>query len=299
MTDDSDSSKRYSGAAMTGTRLVASLAAGPVSYSDTGTGTPLLFFHGVLANGRLWERVVPLLEDRHRCIVPDWPLGSHTHPQNPDADLSPPGLVRLVLDFMDDVGVEKVVLVGNDTGGALCQMIAADHPGRVSALVLTPCDAYEVFPPPALFALLRAAAGVPGGLKLLCESMRLRLAWRAPVSLAGLSKSSFEREFVDAWFGPAREDASIRRDTKKVIRGLSKEYTLAAAAKLKSSTLPTLVAWPREAKFFRYSLAERLAGAIPNAHLVTIPDAYAFVALDQPVATANAIAEFVSSSALD
>lgn len=275
--------------------LTVTLPAGHISFSDVGTGIPLLFFHGVLANGRLWERVTPLLQG-FRCIVPDWPMGSHSHPMAPDADLTPPGLVQLVLDFLDEVGLPEVVLVGNDTGGALCQMIAADHPERVIALVLTPCDAFEVFPPRALFAPLKLAAGIPGGLKLLTGSMRFKVAWKAPVSLAGLAKAAFPRDLVDSWFAPCRGDPAIRHDTAKVIRGISNHYTLAAAEKLQQFRKPTLIAWPRETRFFRYALAERLARTIPNARLVDIPDAYTFVSLDQPELTAQVIASFLGEA---
>ncbi len=281
---------------MASEKLTATLPDGAVDYRDVGSGVPLLFFHGVLANGRLWDRVVPLLAGHYRCVVPDWPLGSHSHAMAEDADLTPPALVRLALDFMDEVGLNEAVLVGNDTGGALCQMLAADHPERVTALVLTPCDAFEVFPPRALFAALKVAAIVPGGLKLLAESMRFKLAWRAPVSLAGLAKSRFERDLVDDWFGPCRDDPAIRRDTAKVIRGISNRYTILASRGLAAFDKPTLIAWPRATRFFRYELAERLARTIPNSRLVPIPDSYTFVSLDQPEVTAELIASFLSDA---
>lgn len=69
-----------------------SLPAGTIRYRDTGSGPPIVFVHGLLVHGGLWREVVPRLSDSHRCIVPDWPLGSHSMPMKRDADLSPAGV---------------------------------------------------------------------------------------------------------------------------------------------------------------------------------------------------------------
>ena len=106
--------------------------------------------HGLLVSGQLWRKVVPALAERYRCIVPDLPLGPHAVSMAPDADLSPPGLARLVVEFLEALGLHEVTLVGNDTGGAICQLVVAGHTERVSRLVLTNCDAFENFPPPLL-----------------------------------------------------------------------------------------------------------------------------------------------------
>ena len=67
----------------------------------------------------------------------------------PDADLSPTGLAQLIADFLAALDLEDVTLVGNDTGGALCQLVAGRHPERLARLALTDCDAFENFPPKA------------------------------------------------------------------------------------------------------------------------------------------------------
>jgi pimeloyl-ACP methyl ester carboxylesterase len=273
------------------------LGAGELAYQDSGAGTPLVFVHGIFANGRLWERVAPLLDPDYRCIVPDWPLGSHGSAMHPDADLTPKGLAALIVEFLDALDLDRAVLVGNDTGGALCQMVTAEYPSRVEALILTPCDAYENFPPRVLFAPLSFAARLPGGLLGLAEAMRLRVAWRLPVSLAGLAKHPLDRDLVDAWFGPARSDRAVRADAAKVIKSLSSRYTMAAAERLKQYPGRVLLAWSTEAPFFKFEYAERLRADLPNAVVLPISDAYTFVSLDQPQQTADAIRSFLSPAA--
>src|SRR4051794_5789686 len=106
------------------------LPEGNVHYRESGEGPPIVFVHGLLVDGRLWRKVTPLLKDRFRCIVPEFPLGSHPEPLNPDADLSPPGLARIVAGFLEGLDLEDVTLVANDTGGGGSPITGAEHPPR-------------------------------------------------------------------------------------------------------------------------------------------------------------------------
>ncbi len=110
----------------------ARLPQGTIRYRELGTGEPVLLVHGLLTNGELWRDVVPRLAQDFRVIAPDWPLGSHELPLAPGSDLSPPGLARIIADFMTALELEHVTLVGNDTGGGICQLVAVNHPERLA-----------------------------------------------------------------------------------------------------------------------------------------------------------------------
>ena len=112
--------------------------------------------------------------------MPTWPLGAHREPMRPGTDMTPRGVAATIAAFLDALELEDVVLVGNDTGGALCQVVAVDHPERLGALVLTNCDMYENFPPSPFTALLKAAR-LPGGLKATLQPMRTAAARRSPL----------------------------------------------------------------------------------------------------------------------
>ena len=118
---------------------------GEIEYRDIGEGPVLVFLHLVLAAGDHWDKVVARLSNRYRCIVPDLPMGAHRLPARSGADLSPPGLASAVAEALDRLGVNEVTLVGNDTGGAIAQLVAARHGERVARLVLTDCDLYDEF----------------------------------------------------------------------------------------------------------------------------------------------------------
>src|SRR5215218_8241440 len=156
------------------------LEQGSVRYREAGSGEPVLFVHGVLVNGALWREVVGRLSGRFRCVVPDLPLGGHPVPLRPEADLSPKGVARIVADLMEALDLRDVTLVGNDTGGAICQIVISGHPERIARLVLTNCDAYEAFFP-VLLSPFHYAARFFGTsfVDLLAWTLRTRPAQRA------------------------------------------------------------------------------------------------------------------------
>jgi pimeloyl-ACP methyl ester carboxylesterase len=269
------------------------LPQGTVRYRDEGEGRPFVFVHGILVNGLLWRRVVPRL-DGVRRIVPDWPLGSHEVPLRPSADLTPPGLARLIAGFVDALGLDDVVLVANDTGGAISQIVAANHPERLGGLVLTSCDAFENFLPP-MFRGLQVAARVPGALTAFVAPLRLRPARGLPIAFGWLRKRPIEREVSDAYVEPFFRHAGVRRDLRKVLRGISTRHTLDAAAKLPSFDRPALVAWSADDRFFPVDHGRRLADLLPRGRFEEIRDSYTFSPEDQPERLAQLLREFAAS----
>jgi pimeloyl-ACP methyl ester carboxylesterase len=275
----------------------ARLSQGTIRYRQTGSGEPIVFAHGLLVNGLLWRKVVPALEGDFRCIVPDLPLGSHQEPMDPDADLSPPGLARTVDEFIGSLGLEQVTLVANDTGGAIAQITAANHPERIGRLVLTNCDAFQNFLPPA-FRPLQWAARAPGLLTVALQGMRFDLLRRrSPMAFGWLIKHDLKGAPLEEWMRPFLSSRQIRRDTVKVLRGIDPRYTEEAAERLHTSQRPTLIAWAEEDRFFKLSFAERLAATIPGARLERIQDSYTFVSEDQPERLAELIGSFVGETA--
>ena len=269
------------------------LPQGTIRYRDTGAGKPLVFVHGLLVDGTLWRKVTPLLEGEFRCVVPDLPLGSHRVPMSPDADLSPAGVARIVADFIAALDLEDVTLIGNDTGGALCQLVATEHPARLGRLVLTPCDAYENFLPP-FFRPMQYAARVPGLLTALLQTARLGAVQRSPLGFGLLiSRDSIDPQVIDSWLRPFFSNRGVRRDVIKFLRAISNRYTLEAAERLRDFDRPALIAWAPDDRFFKLVYGERLAAAIPDARLVRIEDSRTFVSEDQPERLAELIRGFV------
>lgn len=263
------------------------LSQGTVRYRDDGAGPPVVFVHGALVDGRLWAPVADRL-DGFRRVVPDLPLGAHRVPMRPDADLSPSGLAQLVADFLDALDLQDVTLVGNDTGGAICQLVVTRHPERVGRLVLTNCDAFDNFPPLAFRPLVLAARAhlLTAQLQLL----RLRSARRLPIAFGWLA-NRIPDELLDAWVEPFLSDPGVRRDTRRVFAGIDRGLLLDTAARLREFDRPVLIAWAPEDRFFPLEHARRLAAIFPDARLVEVPGSRAFVSLDQPERLAALIRE--------
>lgn len=264
---------------------------GTINYHDEGSGPTLVFVHGALVDGRLWEPVVHRLRDRFRCVVPELPLGSHRIPMKPDADLSPRGLARIVGAVLERLDLRDVTLVGNDTGGALCQLLVTSAPDRVGRLVLTDCDAFEDFPP-KMFKPLVAAAKVPGALYAGLLPMRAKAPRRLPLAYGGLLKRPIPDEVMDGWVLRALDDKGVMNDLRRALSGLDPALLLDNAPKLTEFRKPVLLVWSREDKFFKIENAHRLAKVFPDARVEELDDAYTFVMWDQPDRVAELIRAF-------
>jgi pimeloyl-ACP methyl ester carboxylesterase len=269
------------------------LPAGRIRYREAGEGRPVVFVHGYLVDGRLWDGVVDRLSDRCRCIAPDWPIGAQQIAMKPDADLTPYGIAATIDSFLAALDLEDVTIVGNDSGGAMSQVLVTRHPERIGRLVLTNCDTHENFPP-GIFKAMPPIANLPGGMALLAAPFRIPALARA--AFKPFARTKIPDELVASWMKPGLSDPGVKHDAKKVTGGMNKRYTLEAAEKLSSSELPVLLTWAPGDKFFPIRYAERLAKETPNARLVQIPDAKTFVPLDQPQHLADEIATFVEAN---
>jgi pimeloyl-ACP methyl ester carboxylesterase len=266
------------------------LEQGTIHYRELGEGDPLVFVHGLLVDGRLWRDVVPPLAERYRCIVPDWPLGSHRSALNAGADRSPRGIVNLIADFLGALQLSDVTIGANDTGGAISQILAAEHPERLRALVLTNCDCLENFLPPVLRPL-QWLAHVPGAYWLLAQAARSARVRRSPLGFGMLSHTPLPDELTAEWLAPLRR-RDVRADAVATLKAIDKRDTLKAAERLGERPLPTLLAWAPDDLMFTLRYAERLAAMIPGARLEQIADSRAFVPQDQPLRLAELIAAF-------
>jgi len=265
------------------------LPAGTIRYREAGAGKPVVFVHGFLVDGRLWGGVVDSLSERCRCLAPDWPMGSQQVAMKPDADLTPYGIAALIASFLEALDLSDVTIVGNDSGGALSQVLVSRHPERIGRLVLTNCDSHENFPP-GIFKALPALARLPGAMTALLAPARVGAVARA--LFKPFARTPIPADLVESWAAPALHDHAVRRDARKFTIGMNKRYTLEAAEKLRGSELPILLAWAPGDRFFPISYAERLASEVGNAKLVRVPDAGTFVPLDQPTQLADLISDF-------
>ena len=115
------------------TRHSVQTPSGLISYVEQGQGPVALFVHGVLLNGHLWRHQLAHLSDIRRCIAPDLLAHGGTEVTK-GGDVSVTANARMILEFLDALGIDQVDLVGNDSGGGIAQIFAARNPSRVRSL---------------------------------------------------------------------------------------------------------------------------------------------------------------------
>ena len=249
---------------------------------------PVLFVHGILVDNRLWVEVAErLARQGFRCFLPNWPLGSHTIPVNDGADLSPRGVATMIHDFIASLGLSDVTLVGNDTGGGLCQLLIDAYPDDVGRVVLTNCDAFDKFPPfpfTMVFAMLRG----PKSIKTLFATMRIKALRHSPLGFGLLVKP--DPALTASWLAPCRNDTRICRDLATLLRHVARTDLTDVSTRLPRFTKPVTVVWGQRDRCFTPALGRRLAALFPNSTMVEVPGARTFVALDDPAAVVDAIA---------
>ncbi|MGH3412360.1 MAG: alpha/beta fold hydrolase [Marmoricola sp.] len=263
----------------------ARLAIGDIEYDELGPrdGRPVVFVHGYLMGGSLFAPLAERLAAAGlRCISPTWPLGAHRSPMRPDADLSVPGVAAAVAELLDELDLHDVVLVGNDTGGLICQVVAGLHAQRLGVLVLTSCDAFDRFPPQVLkpFILLsrhRAA------FRLAMQPMRTRLGRR--VGFGAMSHHDID-DYVAAWVRPVLSDPRVADDLRRFTATLERRNATDAAAGLAGFDKPALVAWSADDKLFPVDDGRELAAVLPQGRFELVEGARTFSMLDRTEALA-------------
>jgi len=265
------------------------LSHGTLHYRESGTGAPVVFLHGYLMGAGLWDPVVRLLDGEFHCLVPELPFGAHPAPLKPDADLTAAGLGDLAAGFLDALDLRDVTLVGNDSGAAVAQVVAARHPGRLAGLVLATGDAFDNFPPKPFRPLIAAARA--GALTGIVAMLKARPTRSLPNAYGWLTHGDLPHDLIDEWVGAYFADKGVRRDLRRLTATLGDDdFMNQIATELAAFTKPALLAWAADDRFFPVEHARRLAAILPHAQLEVIADSRTWVMLDQPERTAELIA---------
>jgi len=273
------------------------LSAGTIHYEKSGPadGRPVVFVHGFAMGSSLWRPLAERLAARGlQCLAPTWPLGAQPEPMREGADLTMEGIAAMVGELFGALELDDVVLVGNDTGGAISQIVATSHPERLGALVLTSCDAFEHFPPPILKPFI-AAAKLPA--TFLAAAQPLRTKFGRKRAYGALAHADIDGLVVE-WLKPALTDKRVREDLRRFTASLKRESTVRAGERLPQFSKPALVAWSADDAFFPLEDGRRLAAALPDARFEVIEGARTFSMIDKPDALAELIAGFVGAGAV-
>lgn len=242
-------------------RHTVSTPSGDLSYLDIGTGPVALFVHGIGTNAYLWRNVIAGLTGQRRCIAVDLPAHGHS-PAAADPSLA--GLASALAGLCDALGLDRVDLVANDTGGAIAQILAARHPERLATLTLTDCDTDGNTPPEAFKPVIQLAAA--GELAPAAVALFQDLAAAAKVSF-GDAYEDLERVdpgLIRSYLEPCVGTMQRAREFERLLVALDPADLAAVTPQLSELTVPTLVVWGTADTFFGVSWAYWLRDTIPG-----------------------------------
>jgi 2-hydroxymuconate-semialdehyde hydrolase len=259
-----------------------------IAFRRLGSGQPVLLLHGIPTSSRVWDAVGADLALDRRVIAPDL-LGYGESGKPADRDVSMAAQAVLVPRLLDALGVDRVILVGHDLGGAVAQRMAVDAPERVAGLVLIDSVSFDSWPIRRMRVLRRVAPPFAtrwprGWFRWFELSMR-------PYVARGDAREAFAASLA-AWSAdPAGAEAFMRN-----ARAMDPRITQDVAPRLGELRMPAHVVWGRDDPFQKVRWAARLRDAIPGATL-SVLDGGHFLPWDRPAEVASEIRALAARTA--
>jgi pimeloyl-ACP methyl ester carboxylesterase len=250
-----------------------------IYYEEKGSGTPVVFVHGIPTDFRAWRSQMEPFSRGRRAIALSRRYAS---PNKRDGDLSDSTVHNNAVDlkgFIEKVAGGPVDLVGHSYGGFVSAFLAADHPDLVRSLVLVE---------PAISTLLVAdqSSGAQA-LGLLLRSPSVALSGRRfqtkslGPSLKALEKGDLEKAVelnVDGVQGAGGAFRALPEETRKMmldnartVAELKTQFPRFTAREAGLISRPTLVVNGAEGALFLSRIGQLMTKSVPGAKRVVVP----------------------------
>jgi pimeloyl-ACP methyl ester carboxylesterase len=274
-------------------RRFAETESGQIAYVEQGAGPVALFIHGVPLNGLHWRYVIAAMQDIRRCVALDL-MGLGYSRISPTQDVSFVAQAKMIRQFIDAMGFDKVDLIANDSGGGIAQIFAAHNPERLRTLTLTNCDTHDNWPPTAIGPSIEAARQgilLDRYVALIDDAAeRYTLLSRAYADSRVLTDEVY-RAYID----PLRATKENRNNFHRYWIAFNNTQTLAIEPLLRQLKVPTLVVWALDDIFFDVKWAYWLQSTIPGVvRVVEVPAAKLFFPEDRPQALVEPLRLFLA-----
>jgi pimeloyl-ACP methyl ester carboxylesterase len=273
-----------------------------VAYHEAGDGDTVLLLHGCPFSSFIWRRVMPPLTGDFHCLAPDL-LGLGDTETPPGADWSLPAQAAMIVGFLDRLGIGRTHVVGHDHGGALAQLLAAEHPDRLDRLVLANAEAYDNWPSRDERPFVRITQ-VPllGDAVMWAWARRPLFRLTLAAAHAVHDRRALTDELLDGYIAANLGDRHRRAKTKRFLAGqLDPDHnrvTLQLLDGLRRFDHPTLLIWATEDPHFGPQWGERLLRDIPGAtRLERLPNTGHLLMEEQPATVAALIRDFLLADA--
>jgi pimeloyl-ACP methyl ester carboxylesterase len=266
---------------------------GTVGYREAGAGPVALFIHGVFVSGDLWGGQLEGLADLRRCVAVDL-LGHGASSCPPAEGMSLAAQAEMILAVLDGLGAEQADLVGNDSGGAIAQLVAARAPERVRSLTLTDCDTDTNLPPAAFAPFVEMAR--TGALKAMLPVVAADPAAGRDALASSLEHpEAISDADIAARLAPLGEPDRAAA-IEAMVASMDAEVLVGIRAELGRLRVPTLMVWGTADDFFDVSWARWLEQTIPGAVGVRLVEGgKLYHPLERPAELNAALREFWTS----
>jgi pimeloyl-ACP methyl ester carboxylesterase len=245
---------------------------GEIAFVEQGSGPAALFLHGYPLNGYQWRDIIERLSDVRRCIAIDLMSAGHTRTAL-DQDVSYPAQASMIAAALDKLGIDKVDLVGNDSGSAVGQIFAARNAHRLRSLTLTNSVVHDHWPPPALAWLVDAARA--GTYKTRLKRLLGDLdQFRANLSHVFEHPERLSDDTLRTYYEPFVATEVGGQNLERFITSIEARHTIEIEALLRELRVPTLIIWGTGDTIFPLKWAYWLRAAIPGAReVIELPGA--------------------------
>ncbi|HMH69174.1 MAG TPA: alpha/beta hydrolase [Pinirhizobacter sp.] len=227
------------------------------SYYEGGNGPTLVLLHGFAANKDVWLDSAKELTKNFHVIAPDlpgWGDSSRVEGGRYDVDSQ----VARLDTFFDRMGLRGFTLVGHSMGGAIAGTYAADHPGRVSNLVLM--DTLGLTFKPNDFS----KAALNGKDPFVFDD---RAGFEAMLNLVFLNPPKVPGRIADAFVQQNKDNRAFIEHTFDELKPESQ--SLALDSRLPKLTVPVLGLWCHDDKVIDISALDTLRNGLTNARAIS------------------------------
>src|SRR4051812_28412610 len=270
-------------------RRFANVKSGRIAYFEKGQGPTALFVHGVPLNGYHWRHIIDRVQHLRRCIAIDL-MGLGYTEIEPSKDVSFTAQAHMIAEVLDALEIAKIDLVGNDSGGAIAQIFAANYPHRLSSLVITNADVHDGWPPPQVLPIMERARN--GTLAPIFEPLvadpagarqRYARGESVPLFRSYADSSVLTDEIIRLYLQPLLSSPHRIDAFQRYWLGFDNAQTVAIHGALQQLQVPTLIVWGLKDIFFDKKWAYWLRDTIPGAkRVVEVADGRLFFPEDRP-----------------
>ena len=270
-----------------------------IAYYDEGSSPAILLLHGCPFASFVWQKIISFLAPHHRCVAPDL-LGLGDTETPATADWSLPAQAAMMIRLLDLLGLKQAHVVAHDHGGAVGQLLAANHPERVGRLVLANAEAYDNWPSAEERPFVRLTQiPILGNLVLWLWSRKSVLRYTLVRGQAVYDARALTPQFLDALI---RANLSDRRRRAKTKRFLALQFdtrnnrvTLDLLDGLRRFDHPTLLIWAKDDPHFGPEWGERLRQEIKGAERLELLESTGHLLMvERPERFASLLLKFLS-----